>query len=407
MSKLVTTTLFVLGAAACGTNTTGNLEAKTAGDVSRPIDRASPTAAITSACGTGAKTTAGAVIQRRPYLQQVTAGSAWIGWVSTGGGAERVEITTPDGASVQTAPGTVELYAMRTAGERQIWAQLDHLAADTIYCYRITDGTQTLFERTGFRTAPAADSTARVRVLAFGDSGGGGSDQLALAEWMHQFPYDLIVHTGDVAYDDGTIGQYEDNVFGVYADLFEHLPFFPAAGNHDYYTLNGAPFRDVFALPGTTGEKWYSYDWGPVHFVALDTESDYRTQMEWLDADLAATTRAWKVIYLHRPPYSSGYHGSDTALRDSLAPVTARHGVQLVLAGHDHHYERMAPQGGVAHILTGGGGKGTRAVDGASFTAYAAEVIHFVILDIGPDELVVHAIDATGKMFDSMAIPRT
>jgi 3',5'-cyclic AMP phosphodiesterase CpdA len=224
---------------------------------------------------------------------------------------------------------------------------------------------------------------------------------------MYDFPYDLIVHTGDIAYDDGTIDQFEDNVFGVYHELFKHLPFSPAAGNHEYKTLQGAPFRDVFALPGDSGEKWYSHDWGRVHFAALDTEADYATQAAWLDRDLAATDRPWKIVYMHRPPYSSGHHGSDLALRNVLAPVLAKHDVQLVLAGHDHDYERMIPQAGTAYVVTGGGGRGTYDVGDSSFTAFSEEVIHFVYVEVGLDELVLHAIDAGGTEFDSLVVPRT
>jgi hypothetical protein len=161
----------------------------------------------------------------------------------------------------------------------------------------------------------------------------------------------------------------------------------------------------VFSLPGN--EKWYSYDWGRIHFAALDTEADYATQVRWLDEDLAATAAPWKIVYFHKPPYSSGSHGSDSALRGALAPVLAKHGVQLVLAGHDHNYERMIPQNGIQHVVTGGGGKGTRPVGTSSFTALSVDVIHFLYLEVGADELVVHAIDGTGVEFDSVAVPRT
>jgi 3',5'-cyclic AMP phosphodiesterase CpdA len=223
---------------------------------------------------------------------------------------------------------------------------------------------------------------------------------------MYTVPADLIIHTGDLAYDDGTMKQYETTVFDVYGDLFRNLPFFPAAGNHDYKTMKGAPFRDVFNLPNHNGEKWYSYDWGRVHFVALDTESDYATQAAWLDKDLAANKLPWKIVYMHKPPYSSGAHGSDMALRKKLAPVLERHGVQLVLSGHDHNYERMKPQNGVAYVVTGGGGIGTKWVGKSNFTAFSEDVIHFVYVEVGADELVLHAIDATGREFDSMTVPR-
>ena len=78
-----------------------------------------------------------------------------------------------------------------------------------------------------------------------------------------------------------------------------------------------------------------------------------------------------------------------------------------MLAGHDHNYERMKTQNGVDYVVTGGGGRGTRPVGTSSFTAFSAEVIHFVLLDVGKDELVMHAVDGTGKTFDSLVVPRT
>ena len=390
---------------ACDTNQSGNVGATKFGDLTHPVERGSPLEELQAACGSGGMTEAGAVVHRQPYLQQVTATSAMLGWVTMSPAGEHVAVTRPDGTAVMSAPAVVQRSAQRSSGETQMWATLTGLLPDTIYCYALANGAP-MTERVGMRTAPDATSTAPVKFLAFGDSGGGGADQLALRDQMLDVPYGLIVHTGDVAYDDGTIGEYEDNVFGVYAEQFKSLPFYPAAGNHDYKTLQGAPFDDVFALPGDGVAKWYSYDWGKVHFAALDTEADYAAQAAWLDADLAATAAPWKIVYLHRPPYSSGNHGSDMALRNLLAPVAEKHHVQLVLAGHDHDYERMKPQNGVAYVVTGGGGRGTYDVGSSSFTAFSESVIHFVQVEVGTDELVLHAIDATGQEFDSMVVPR-
>ncbi len=393
--------LMLIGA--CNLNQSGNLGATKLGDTSHPLDRGSPIEGLREPCGDGAMLTA--AVRRQPYLQQLTSTSTMLGWVSTGDGGGQVEYAEP-GVAAATALGTVEPGIPRTAGEEQLWATLDGLTANTIYCYQL-GGSAQLSAPTGFRTAPELASTETIRFLAFGDSGGGGSDQLALRDQMFEFPYDLMIHTGDVAYDNGSIGQFEDNVFGIYAELFKNLAFFPAAGNHDYETMRGAPFRQVFALPGDGGEKWYSFDYGRIHFAALDTEADYATQIAWLDQDLATTDRPWKILFMHRPPYSSGDHGSDTKLRSLLAPVAERHGVQLVLAGHDHDYERMHPQNGVAYVVTGGGGRGTRNVGESSFTAFSEAVIHFVIVEVGVDELIMHAIDATGVEFDSMVVPIT
>jgi hypothetical protein len=400
--------LVLIGLTACQANQAGHLAALQLGDTTHLAARGSPVDDLRTACGSdGTPTPAGSdALTRRPYLQQVTASAARIGWVTTAPGGVAVELTTPDGAAVRTAPGTIEAATLATAREQQMWARLDGLTPDTIYCYALTGAAGPLTLRTGFRTAPSAEDPAPVRFLAFGDSGGGGADQLALLQQMHTVPYSLILHTGDLAYDHGTIGELEANVFGVYEDLLRNLPMFPVAGNHDYDTGRGAPFREVFALPGDGAETWYSFDWGRVHFAALDTESDYATQAAWLDRDLASTARPWKIVYLHKPPYSSGTHGSDTSLRAALAPILERHRVQLVVAGHDHDYERVLPQRGVVHVVTGGGGVGTRSVGRSSFTAFSQDVIHFVYVEVGLDQLVLHAIDGTGVEFDAVVVPR-
>ena len=384
---------------ACNLNQSGNLGATSLGDTDHPLERGSPIAALRAQCGDGTPLDGGATIKREPYLQQLSTTGTLLGWVTTDASAELVQLST--GASIAAAdePGN-----LRSAGEKQKWATVDGLTANTTYCYTLMAG-NAMTAPTGFKTPPGPDSTETIRFLAFGDSGGGGADQLALRDQMFEVPFDFMIHTGDIAYEDGTLGQFEDNVFTVYKELFKNLGFYPASGNHEYNTSGAAPFKQVFALPGN--EEWYSYDYGRIHFAALDTEQDYATQAAWLDEDLAATDRPWKIVYMHRPPYSSGEHGSDTGLRAKLAPIFEKHGVQLVLSGHDHDYERMIPQNGVQYIVTGGGGRGTRPISSASFSAFSEAVIHFVVVKVKLEELIVHAIDATGVEFDSVVVPIT
>ena len=407
--RFFATSLVVL--AACGggvsDSSSGSTEAAAGGDTSNPAARSSPIDAFKAACGDGGLAASGGGMARQAYLQNVSNSAATVGWVTTSREPQHVMFTRPDQSPVMDARGEIDSGASRmSSDENQVWSKAAGLEPSTVYCYGV-DGTMPMSSRAGFRTAPDPQSKEPVRFLAFGDSGGGGADQYALLDQMYTVPYDLIIHTGDIAYDNGTIAEFESNVFGVYAELFRSIPFFPAPGNHEYGTVaNAAPFRSVFSLPGSTGKTWYSYDWGQVHFASLDTEADYATQMEWLEADLAASDKPWKIVYLHRPPYSSGSHGSDLGLRNKLAPILERHHVQLVLAGHDHNYERMLPQNGVNYVVTGGGGKGTRPVGTSNFTAYSTAVIHFVYVEVMNDKLTLHAIDAAGKEFDSLVIPQ-
>ena len=169
-----------------------------------------------------------------------------------------------------------------------------------------------------------------------------------------------------------------------------------------------APYLEVFSLPENGGdagrERWYSFDWGDVHFVALDTERLSERQAIWLEEDLLANELPWVVAYLHAPPYSSGEHGSDLAARELFTPLFETYGVQLVLAGHEHNYERTKPISGVTYVVTGGGGRSSRAVGTSSFTAFSEEVLHFVYVEIDSDTLLLHAIDGVGREFDSTLI---
>lgn len=410
MRTLLLRTSSILALATCATNSSGNLASGKLGDTSHPAARSSPLKPLREACGSNGGLLAEAtMIARKPYLQAVTTTSASFGWVTTAAEGQSVAITKPASADViARADSTRDNGTDRVAGHTQMWTTTTPLEPDTIYCYQVMVNSVPISEKIGFRTAPTADSNRTIGILAFGDSGGGGGDQWALREQMEEVPYQVMIHTGDLAYDDGTIEQIEQNVFNVYAGLFAHIPFFPAAGNHDYHTSSGAPFREVFKLPENGDhEKWYSYDWGRIHFVALDTEADYKTQAAWLDEDLAKSNLPWKVVYLHRPPYSSGKHGSDTSLRTILEPVLYKHHVQLVLAGHDHDYERMKPsKSGTQFIVTGGGGRGTRTVGTSIFTAFSSEVIHYVYIEANVDSMTLHAIDAEGTEFDSVVIPR-
>jgi hypothetical protein len=334
----------------------------------------------------------------------VTDAGATFGWVVATPDRPRVEITTPTGESVATVSGVAPASTLRSNGQRQIWAAAAGLSADTIYCYAVWNGGTSLVARAGFRTAPARDTTRPIRFLAFGDSGGGGSDQYALRAQMDELPYELIVHTGDLAYGSGALSELDHNFFDVYDELVRSIPTYAAAGNHDYVTTGGAPFREAFAFDG--GRTWYAFDRGPLHVAVFDTESDHAPQAAWLEQDLAATSQPWKIVVLHRPPYSSGTHGSDGGLRSLLAPIFVRHGVQLVLAGHDHDYERTTQQDGVTYVVTGGGGIGTRPVGTSGFTAFSEDVIHLVYGEVERDRLLLHAIDASGGQFDFVAIDR-
>lgn len=312
-----------------------------------------------------------------------------------------VEVRTSEGDVVLESKAKRE----KENGGSRYTAKLDGLEPDTVYCYNVLDSNgEDLMSGVGFRTAPADDSTGTVRFAVLGDSGEGSEDQAALLEQIPSVPFDFIVHVGDMAYESGTFAEFQKNYFDYYDELLRHFSVFPVPGNHEYETADAGPYRSVFDLPNN--ERWYSFDWGNVHFVALDTEHITPEQIRFLDKDLAQTDKPWTIAFFHRPPYSSGAHGSDTKAREAFSPILQKHDVSLVLNGHDHHYERVNPQGGIPYIVTGGGGAATYPVTPSDFTGFAIEVIHFLYITADDQELVVHAIDASGQEFDQLVLER-
>ena len=168
----------------------------------------------------------------------------------------------------------------------------------------------------------------------------------------------MVVHVGDLAYPDGTFEQFEDAYFGVNAPLMRRVPFFPTPGNHEYMTGSAAPYlagvvTPECGVPAVDLGRYYSFDWGNAHFVSVDSNllatSSAAAMLAWLDADLAATDRYWRIVFLHHTPYPTGFHVGDpicAAVEQLVNPIVERHGVQLLLAGHEHGYERTYPLAG-------------------------------------------------------------
>ena len=414
MKAKLASIMAVLGAvqaSGCDTNRAGDLAAASVGDLSHALTtRTSALVELGLACDlTVPSPTAATPLRRRPYLQQVTDHSVQVVWTADGTAASgTVRVVSATGVPVATVAAAPDPSARPPKGGQQWISAVSGLQADTIYCYELQiDGV--LARRGALRTAPAAGSGRPVRFAALGDSGNGGADQQAVFAQMKTVPFDFMVHLGDIAYEQGTRTELDQFFFSVYADALEDFAVFPAIGNHEYESEDGAPFREAFVLPETGApdgvERWYSYDYGDVHFVVLDTERVGAAQAAWLDADLAANRLPWTIAYFHRPAFSSGDHGSDRNIQRLFGPVLAKHHVPLVLSGHDHDYERTKAIDGVTYFVSGGGGRGTRPVGRSSFTAFSESVCHFLYVTVTKDELTVHAIDGMGKEFDSWAFP--
>jgi hypothetical protein len=338
-----------------------------------------------------------------------------------------------------TIPAQSRRFAAATTGFGfdfyQHEATLSGLNPSTQYTYDVFVGNVDATPSTtdALRTAPMA-GTGTVRFIGFGDSGVGSTAQRQLASRMTADTFDLALHAGDIAYGNsggtggGSYRQFDDWVFGIYGPWMRSRPLFPSIGNHENEVAAARPYRDVFVLPrhGASAsfpdhaERFYSFDYGPVHFVSLDTETAFQTiarrqaQLAWLDADLAATAQPWKVAFLHRPPYSAGqHHGSDLAVRAAFAPIFEARGVQLVISAHEHDYERTrplrdhTPDGqAVTYLVTGGGGAPLYPSGTGTWTAFSASRHHYVRGVVADCVMSLSAVALDGVVFDRVDLDR-
>jgi len=343
--------------------------------------------------------------------------------------------TTPSALRYWANGDTIVLEAPRT---RDHAIRLDGLAPSTSYTYSVSlDGSE-WSRPVRFRTFPEPGNRDPFTFLALGDSGTRNDHALNVAKnILREDDAALLLHVGDLAYEDGTRDDFTGKHFAVYAPFLARVPHFAVPGNHEFHTSLAEPFVEAFrplAERPSGGAPYYmAFTHGNVRFIGLNTEDTWgyverhgyvadttSAQYRWLARELERSRDApdidWIVAFQHHPPYSAstGFsgHGSDITIRDALTPLFDAAGVDLVFTGHDHDYQRSKPiRGneivadgeGTVYVVTGGGG-GKRLFRGTGvdwFTAYSERSYHHVRIRVeGADELELEAIDEDGDVID-------
>ncbi len=398
-------------------------------------------------------------ITRGPYLQVGTAEAITVRWRTSGPLDSRVRFGTSPGSLISDASnaGLTTEHEMRLTG----------LLPATRYYYSVGTSTDVLAGDSSFtfRTAPAAGTILSVRAWVIGDSGLPGAAAFAVrdayAGWTGARGTDLWLMLGDNAYQAGTDSEYQDGVFDQYPLMLRQSVVWPTRGNHDLlHTGTNDDYYDIFTMPAAAEaggvasgtEAYHAFDWANIHFICLDSQGSDRspggTMLTWLASDLAANTRPWVIAFWHHPPYSKGLHNSDIEsqlrdMRQNALPILEAAGVDLVLAGHSHSYERSHLLDGhyglsttltLAMIVNGGdgrtGGDGAYVKPGISPAANAGAVYPVagssakvsggalnhpvmvaslnltgsMVLDIHRNALEARFLSGTGIVLDSFAI---
>lgn len=366
---------------------------------------------------------------RTPYLQLVTSNSASVLWRTPTPVAGRVELGTDN-----TFPLVFPTAGASTNHEIAV----TNLVPDTVYHYRVVLAHENGLYYGATNSFRTLRTSGNITVALLGDSGWGTPAQYAIARLIRQSGSDLVLHLGDVVYPAFTYGYGDARFLGVYRRTLETTAFYSVWGNHDFLYSGewNAPYRDIIRQPRSSVSEsdlaserawpgaYYSFEAGDVHFAMLflplaniHTLAPGTPQYKWLDADLAATKKPWKILLQHDPVFTSSAHRRDvygnplpgfydpSLIQANLLPLAAKHGVQLICAGHEHVYERFLPVNGVHTLVSGGGGAGLYGLlefDQYSSQFYAAH--HYTRLFFEGDTLKVRAVGLSGANFDGFDI---
>ncbi|MFN8237341.1 MAG: metallophosphoesterase [Chitinophagales bacterium] len=311
-------------------------------------------------------------LSRGPYLQSLTNNSVKVMW--------RTSSATTSVVKWGSSPGTLTNTVTDTTKVVNHIVKLSGLQPKSTYYYSVGFDVTTLAggnEQHHFVTAPSPDDTAGFKFWITGDFGAGNNEQIKVRRWFENYLQSNVVYgwlwLGDNTYTDGTDAEYTRNVFSSdygYDSIFRFQSFYPIPGNHDYNSVNRfddpsqhrGPYFDMVEVfknaemggVASNTENYYSYDFGNTHFIALnselwqylffDTPNPYKT---WLENDIKSSTKKFKIAYWHQPPYSKGSHDSDDGfelfmigMRQRIIPILEKYGIDLVLCGHSHVYER-------------------------------------------------------------------
>ena len=411
-------------------------------------------------------------VTRGPYLLMNNASAMTIRW--------RTNSASDSVVRFGTVQGVLTTAVTETTVTTEHEVRVTGLLPDTKYFYSIGSTASTMAGDTAehfFRTSPIPGTDRPMRLWALGDAGTANSNQRRVRDAYFQSPHykfnDMILMLGDNAYDAGLDSEYQSAFFDMYPTVLQQSPVWSCLGNHETDQVRtgsyaGVPYFDIFSFPtaaecggyASGTERYFSWDFGNVHFISLDVQTNnaaLRSNMlTWLSNDLAANTKRWTIAIWHHPPYTKGSHDSDvesqpTWARGFLAPMMDDGGVDLVLCGHSHCYERShliegfyatptlatsgnfvdagngkrdgdggygkdyGPHAGVVYVVAGSSGQATYWNDNSTvqFNPLPHPVMHHselrlgsLVVDIDGNKLDAKFITSTGTVNDYFSIDK-
>jgi acid phosphatase len=355
-------------------------------------------------------------LETAPYLQPLPPDGAIVRFDTSGPAVARVRYGTglePDREAIATEGACAASHTARLGpidpgvevGYRVEWCAC---GAERGFSDAASCGASASYR---FRSAPGPGES--FVVAAYGDSRGYPARHRRVIEAMLPEALaagaSLLVHTGDVTDHGHPAQEWIDQFFGPAAEMLARMPAIAVLGNHDQLAED---WHERFDFPGNG--SWFRLRFGDAEFFALNAYARlYRSgseQLAWLDEALGSSDAPWKIVVTHQP--LSTCMGDAERRRESrlarsvLGPILSRHGVRLLLAGHDHLYGRSRETDGFTMVVTGGGGAGTYPVRADADMAVCESIHHFVILRVSPQAIEGRAVRVDGTLLDEFRIDR-
>jgi hypothetical protein len=330
---------------------------------------------------------------------------------------EKIEYT-PDSKTQKSSKVAAYLYRARLAG----------LKPGTVYRYEVVpsgkaDGPPLPVQ--AFRTF--ATKAEPITFIAYGDSRSYPDRHRALAVNFLKHKPAFILNNGDLVQDSGAYKQWGPQFFAPLEDIIDRVPMLVCRGSHE---TEAKHMLRLFEFP--TDQVWYSFDCGPVHVVVLDSRKDDVKVLRWLEDDLGASKAPWKIAMYHNPSFNFSSHRSDKH-RTTFLPILEKYGVDVVISGHSHMYERFrplvrqaptwqlesrtsgspsgvsvidVPRRPITFINTGGGAARLHDVVQHPLLAKAVKIFHYCVFAADAENLRLQTFAIDGREIDAMTIAK-
>jgi len=342
-----------------------------------------------------------------PYLQNVTPTSITVMWETKRPVVGTVEFGQQGKFNRKvTEPNAVKIHEVR----------LTELQPGGSYDYRVRYG-DTLLRPASFTTAPPP-GTREWRLVVYGDNRSNPEAHRKNVEQIIKLRPQIVLNSGDLVARGSVYEQWKPQFFDPLRGLAEYVPIYPCLGNHEQ---NSKHYYNYMSLPDDNNEVYYSFDYANAHIIALNTNAGDApfqagsAQTEWLIRDLEAHRDAeWKIVMFHHPLFACHPTRGVAPQRWVWQPIFDKYGVDLVVNGHDHYYQRTyaignytgKPRRGVYHLISGGGGAGTYPIMPKVHAAYRRRIHHIVALEVMGDRMIGRAITNDGEVFDAFVLDK-